>query len=298
MGQGALPCRGGGEEPGPAVTARPPTVNHSVNHSKRDRGATHKYLVGVREEWATTFTRPMVSALTLRELLALPGYKGKVVWASGDATLDCVAAIDWTSRQAFSLPVDVFRDPLRQFVFGASQGEAEASSFEPSPPEEFIVSVTELLAVVALAAARGPEWRGRLVAYAGDNQTVGVWLEKRHTHREVPCFLLQLLTILESVYGFRVYFARVRTYHNVTADALTREDPTPVMRAQGLSEVKGVDRFVLELLNRGWLKRVFLWGAQRDAGRDSALQLSAHRAAGRARPWRDNLTLRRPRCLT
>ncbi|CAE7264499.1 unnamed protein product [Symbiodinium natans] len=183
-GAGSPAVQGGGEEPGPAVTARPPTVNHSVNHSKRDRGATHKYLVGVREEWATTFTRPMVSALTLRELLALPGYKGKVVWASGDATLDCVAAIDWTSRQAFSLPVDVFRDPLRQFVFGASQGEAEASSFEPSPPEEFIVSVTELLAVVALAAARGPEWRGRLVAYAGDNQTVGVWLEKRHTHRE------------------------------------------------------------------------------------------------------------------
>ena len=147
-----------------------------------------RYLIGVRDEWSTTFTHPMVSAMSLQELLAMPKFRKSVVWASGDATLDRVAAVDWSSGRAFSLPVDVFRKPLLEFVkeslttsLEAREGAEELAS-EPSPDEDLIVSVTELLAVVALAAARGPEWRGKLVAYAGDNQTVGAWLEKRHTH--------------------------------------------------------------------------------------------------------------------
>lgn len=138
-----------------------------------------RYLIGVRDEWSTTFTHPMVSAMSLQELLAMPRFRKSVVWASGDATLDRVAAVDWSSGRAFSLSVDVFRKPLLEFVkeslttsFEAREG-AEELAFEPSPDEDLIVSVTELLAVVALAASRGPEWRGKLVAYAGDNQTVG-----------------------------------------------------------------------------------------------------------------------------
>ena len=213
-----------------------------------------RYLIGVRDEWSTTFTHPMVSAMSLQEGLA------------------------------FSMPVDVFRKPLLEFVRESlatspeAREGAEELAFEPSPDEDLIVSVTELLAVVALAAARGPEWKGKLVAYAGDNQTVGAWLEKRHTHREVPSFLLQLLTVLESVYNFRMYFAYIRTYHNLTADALTREEPTQVMRSKGLKDLGGVEGFLLQLLNCGWLKRAFIWGAQRDGGRSCALRLATLRS--------------------
>ncbi|CAE7605448.1 unnamed protein product [Symbiodinium sp. CCMP2592] len=175
-----------------------------------------RYLVGVREDWATTFTHPMVSALTLRELLAMPQNRDKVVWASGDATLDRVAAIDWTAGLAFSLPADSFREPLLSFVAEATatplafQEGAEDLAFEPSPGEKFIVAVTE-------------------------------------------------------------------TYHNLTADALTREDPQAVMQAKGLEGVPGVAEFVSGLLARGWLKRAFLWGAQHDTGRDHALRVAVHR---------------------
>ena len=250
-----------------------------------DAVEVQRYLVEVREEWATTFTHPMVSALSFTEMLALPQVRSKIVWASGDATLDRVAAIDWTFGQAFSLETDAFRPPLLSFVreaLATSHEEregAEELAFEPGVPEQFIVSVTELLAVVALAAARGPAWRGRLVAYAGDNQTVGSWLRKRHTHRAVPAFLLQFLTVLEAVYGFRVHFAYIRTYHNTTADALTRNDSPPqLMEEKGLSNLEGVEGFLLRLLSRGWLKRAFLWTAQRDVARDVALQLALHRS--------------------
>ena len=75
-----------------------------------------RYLIGVRDEWSTTFTHPMVSAMSLQELLAMPKFRRSVVWASGDATLDRVAAVDWSSGLAFSMPVDVFRKPLLEFV--------------------------------------------------------------------------------------------------------------------------------------------------------------------------------------
>lgn len=95
---------------------------------------------------------------------------------------------------------------------------------------------------------------------------------------------MQLLTVLESVYSFRLYFAYIRTYHNLTADALTREEPTQVMRSKGLKDLKGVEGFLLQLLNRGWLKRAFIWGAQRDGGRSCALRLATLRTGVRPLP--------------
>ena len=61
--------------------------------------------------------------------------------------------------------------------------------------------------------------------YAGDNQVVRSWVQKRTAPRAIAAYLLQLLSVLESVYGFRVYTAYIRTYHNRTADDLTRLDP-------------------------------------------------------------------------
>ena len=56
------------------------------------------------------------------------------------------------------------------------------------------------------------------------------------------------------------------------------------MRSKGLKDLKGVEGFLLQLLNRGWLKRAFIWGAQRDGGRSCALRLATLRTGVRPLP--------------
>ena len=79
----------------------------------------------------------MVSAMSLQELLAMPKFRRSVVWACGDATLDRVAAVDWSSGRAFSLSVDVFRKPLLDFVreaLATSRKHVRGRKSSPSSP--------------------------------------------------------------------------------------------------------------------------------------------------------------------
>ena len=70
----------------------------------------------------------MTEALTVCELLAMPGHQEKVVWASGDATLERVGAVDWTHKQAYSLEVRPY-----QTMIEAMETEAlEDARFAPA----------------------------------------------------------------------------------------------------------------------------------------------------------------------
>ena len=113
------------------------------------------------------------------------------------------------------------------------------------------MAVTELLALVALASVQREKWRGKVVIYAGDNQVVRSWVQKRTAPRAIAAYLLQLLSVLESVYGFRVYTAYIRTYHNRTADDLSRLDPRLVFQREGLQELENVAAYFRALLDRG-----------------------------------------------
>eukprot|EP00974_Lingulodinium_polyedra_P041707 4005826-Lingulodinium_polyedra.AAC.1 len=76
--------------------------------------------------------------------------------------------------------------------------------------------------------------------YVGDNQNVHCWIESRRCHNRFAAFLCRLLTALEVAYGFETVSAYLRTYHNVSADALTRLDPSEVeepLRSKGLQRV-------------------------------------------------------------
>jgi hypothetical protein len=55
--------------------------------------------------WEARFTDGLDNMLTLEERLVLPGAAAKAVWATGDATLDKVGAIDWTVRTAAEEPL-------------------------------------------------------------------------------------------------------------------------------------------------------------------------------------------------
>ena len=65
-----------------------------------------RLLVDNRAVWEARFTHPLLDALSVEEVLAIPAYRDKVVWASGDATLDMIAGIDWTSKKAFACSVE------------------------------------------------------------------------------------------------------------------------------------------------------------------------------------------------
>ena len=74
-----------------------------------------------------------------------------------------------------------------------------------------------------------------------------------------------------------MFGAFVRTYHNVTADSLTGENPKHVMNAKGLQELNGVLESLRMQLDRGWQRRALIWAGQADADCQQALRLAERR---------------------
>jgi len=170
-----------------------------------------RILVADRSKWSSRFVGAMVGVLTVNERMAMPGCPG-VIWVTGDATLERIATVDWTSKRVDIHRLDEFWVPL-----------AEAMGAQPD--EETIIAVAELLNLVTFAAWAGREglWRSRLVMYTGDNMNVHCWLSSRRCRNRYASFALRLLCALEAVYGFETFSTFFRTYHNVTADAFTRK---------------------------------------------------------------------------
>ena len=235
-----------------------------------------RLLVDNRDVWETRFTHPLLESLSVEEVLSIPGQREQVIWTSGDATLDRVAGIDWSAMKAFSCDVGPLKAAVEQFV-----REASGTSEDPDESEGsgFIISITEMLAVVTLASLRARDWGGKLVLYAGDNQNVIRWLTKRQARHPVATYLLQILAALEASCRFRLHGAFVRTYHNVTADALTREEATEVLKQKGLTELKGAMDSLTVQLDRGWQRRALIWAGQDDADARQALRLAERRKA-------------------
>ena len=177
-----------------------------------------RLLVDNRTEWGVRFTHPMTEALTIRELLALPGGKDKVVWASGDATLDRVGAVDWTHKRAYSLEVSPYQALLEEME---QQALADANclrrasrpgdgSCEETEPGKMMVALTELLAVLLLAVSQCESWKGRVILYMGDNQVVIRWINSRQAKHPFAGYLLQVLAAVEACYGFHLHTAYLR----------------------------------------------------------------------------------------
>eukprot|EP00972_Heterocapsa_arctica_P069707 10299862-Heterocapsa_arctica.AAC.1 len=86
-----------------------------------------------------------------------------------------------------------------------------------------MIAILEMLAYVVLVAVRGAAWRGLLVIYVTDNQNTKTWLIKRRAGRLVARHLLRILARIEARFSYRTEGLFVRTYHNTTADWMTRE---------------------------------------------------------------------------
>ena len=86
-------------------------------------------------KWSVRFTHPLVEALTVRELLALPGGRERIIWASGDATLERVGAVDWSNKEAYALRVDQYQATLEAMAAQATDdllGPRRVSRPEPN----------------------------------------------------------------------------------------------------------------------------------------------------------------------
>jgi len=173
------------------------------------------------EAWSTTFQAGFSQALTPRELMALPGVACRTRWTGGDATLGAIGAVDWGRAEGDSaahMPTYMATEakPLLEQLSDAIVG--------PSTEGDWIISVVELLALVALAAGRGHLWAGELVFYVTDNANVKSWLTKRRPKNALARHLLRVIERLEAEHGFMITSFYVRTYHNEVADWLTREE--------------------------------------------------------------------------
>eukprot|EP00438_Fugacium_kawagutii_P005313 Skav210287 [mRNA] locus=scaffold475:3020:13981:- [translate_table: standard] len=244
-----------------------------------------RLLVDNRAEWGVRFTHPMTEALSLRELLAMPGHQERVVWASGDATLDRVGAVDWTHKQAYALDVAPYQSILETMEREALEDESYPRRV-PRPgidledeeePGRLMVALTELLAVLLLAVCQHEAWKGKVVLYMGDNQVVVRWINSRQAKHPFASYLLQILAAIEACYGFHLHTAYLRTYHNVVADALTRQDAEQVMKEAGLSTLPKPDQALQRFLDRGWQRRALVWAGQADSDSDQACRLAEAR---------------------
>lgn len=132
---------------------------------------------------------------------------------------------------------DSVEDPCYPRRVSRPGGEEEGLEERP----RLIVALTELLAVLLLAVCQHDRWKGRVVLYMGDNQVVVRWLNSRQAKHPLASYLLQVLSAIEACYGFHVHTAYLRTYHNVVADALTRQDAEKVIREAGLESLPKPD---------------------------------------------------------
>ena len=108
--------------------------------------------------------------------------------------------------------------------------------------EETLIAVAELLGFVDFAArqAQAGAWRGKLIVHVGDNMNVQQWLLSRAPRAIMARRLIRVLNYLELTGGFAVIPTYIRTYHNVTADDLSRcsdEEAPGVAQEAGLELV-------------------------------------------------------------
>ena len=108
--------------------------------------------------------------------------------------------------------------------------EACHEASEEPVDDDLIISLAELLTLVAMAAALGAYWTDTLVFYVGDNMNVQRWLDKRKAGNPFARYLLRVLSAIEASHSFEVLSSYLRTYHNVTADAITRESKEEIER--------------------------------------------------------------------
>ena len=171
-----------------------------------------RWLCARSETWAEKFGGDIREVLQPLERLALPGQLRQVVFVSSDATLDVLAAIDWTTGHVCREELEYLKPWITQVVESESLHE----------DQKLAIHIGEMLSFVAFACKMGPMWVGKVVVYGGDNKVVYHWINGRKSNVRAGRLLVRVLNMVEMRYRCRIFGGWWRTYHNEDADALTR----------------------------------------------------------------------------
>jgi hypothetical protein len=192
--------------------------------------------------------------------------------------------VDWTHNTYIHEEVGSVLQELRTLhqsahdeLVGTLDSEAEGHS--PWVDDDVIIAVAELLVLVVLTVASLSVWSEKIILYAGDNTNVRDWLRRRQAKPPMAQELLKLLVMLEALHRFEIVGTFLRTYHNFTADAITRMDSDSL---DALVKSKGLTRLaaLVDLrahMPKVWSARSLIWAGQSENQRRVALQLSSRR---------------------
>ena len=139
-----------------------------------------------------------------------------------------IGAIDWSNGYVTRAKVGDLQPWLQEVLVGESEDE------------EALIHITEMLAIVSLACRLGEKWIGKVIVYAGDNQVVRSWVERRQSGSRVGRMLLRMVALCEMRYRFFMVAGWWRTYHNVDSDFITRcsdEEYAEVVKKRGWTAV-------------------------------------------------------------
>ena len=213
-----------------------------------------------------SFEGAFTDMLSARELLALPGKAATLRWIGGDATLEVIGTLDWKSKRYMREPAKEILEVLRR----APELDGEDVKIK--------IALAELVCYVGFAAAEGASWGGETIAYATDNMNVRSWLTSRKARCPPARHLLRILGMLEARWSFRTLSYYIRTYHNQTADWVSRESREVVeeeLFRKGWTKVPPAEGWGLYLVDA--LKGVFRWPGDRGG---SGLQVRGRREGG------------------
>ena len=147
--------------------------------------------------------------LSLGAILSAPEAQGRVVWLGSDATLSQCAAIDYTAGIE-----SVFSFQFALNYLGHLAGLPET--------DFLLISISEFLRLLCSLSVRALNYRGRLLAYAGDNQSVVQWIKYRRPKNRVAQYFCRILNRLEIEHSFPLCPCYISSPRNEICDQLSR----------------------------------------------------------------------------
>ena len=163
------------------------------------------------------FQARIVDALDFYDLAHMPvglGLKVRYVGsdANGHETGGLLSVVDYEARTwAFARAAEYAPALLDKLGMEGAQME-----------KELIIFVTELLAVISLAAQHGASWSGSVVASLIDNDNANIALNTRRSRNRYVRYLLLVLGALEFRYRFRMVAYYINTHSNWLLDGIGR----------------------------------------------------------------------------
>ena len=125
-------------------------------------------------------------------------------------------------KRIYSTDMMLFTDAARYKGLGAVYGPQWIQAAWPPHLYHQNIDFLELFAILAAARTWGHEWKGKRVVFVTDNKPITQIWDKTTTPTPELMTLVRKLYLHAALCHFTVSFKHIFTYHNATADALSR----------------------------------------------------------------------------